>query len=180
MSFRSLDHVISALQEQNKWQDQPLQHLLKYWSEAVGAVVAAHTRPFSIQRDVLWVATSSAAWAQNLTFERQRILQKLNPLMPSPLIDIRFSTARWQSPQYPKLTQPKTNLQQHPSFLKDVPRIPDPPVNSNNPNATFQHWAQVMQARSQDLPLCPQCQCPTPLGELQRWTICAICAAKQS
>lgn len=184
MSFRSLDRILSALQEQNRWQDQPLQRLLKCWAEVVGAVVAAHTRPISIQRDVLWVATSSAAWAQNLTFERQRILQKLNSHLPSPLIDIRFSTAQWQSPQDPNLTsnsQAKTSLLgEHPSFLGNLPRTAKNSEPINNPNASFQHWAKVMQARSQNLPLCPQCQCPTPPGELQRWTICSICAAKQS
>ncbi|NJL81148.1 MAG: hypothetical protein HC917_24425 [Richelia sp. SM2_1_7] len=36
------------------------------------------------------------AWAQNLTFERQRLLKKLNKILPTPLVDIRFSTARWQ------------------------------------------------------------------------------------
>ncbi|NEP50291.1 MAG: DUF721 domain-containing protein, partial [Moorea sp. SIO3C2] len=31
----------------------------------------------------------------------------------------------------------------------------------------------------QNLPLCPQCKCPTPPGELQRWDVCGLCAIKQ-
>ncbi len=184
MSFKSLNHILGALQQQSRWQDQPFQCLLKCWPEAVGAAVAAHTCPISIQRDILWVATSSAAWAQTLTFERQRILQKLNPQLPSPLVDIRFSTAQWQRSKEPSSTadnQAKTDLwQEHPSFLVDKPHVPknSQMPNSQNPNVTFQRWAKVMQARSQGLPLCPHCHCPTPPGELQRWAICSICAAK--
>jgi predicted nucleic acid-binding Zn ribbon protein len=35
-----------------------------------------------------------------------------------------------------------------------------------------------MRSRSQQLPLCPHCQCPTPAGELERWQMCSICATK--
>jgi predicted nucleic acid-binding Zn ribbon protein len=36
-----------------------------------------------------------------------------------------------------------------------------------------------MRSRSQHLPLCPTCHCPTPEGELMRWSACALCAAKR-
>lgn len=183
MSFKSLDRILGALQEQSGWQEQPFQRLLKYWPEAVGAVVAAHTRPVSIQRAVLWVATSSAAWAQTLTFERQRLLKKLNGALPTPLVDIRFSTAGWQRS---KDSNPSAGSKAskdlwrfHPSCLVDEPRVPTGLTpDSQNPNAAFQRWAKVIQARRDRLPLCPQCYCPTPLGELQRWAVCSICAAK--
>jgi predicted nucleic acid-binding Zn ribbon protein len=32
-----------------------------------------------------------------------------------------------------------------------------------------------MRSRGQTLPLCPQCQSPTPPGELARWTVCGVC-----
>lgn len=184
MSFKSLNHILNVLEEQNPWQEQPFQRLLKCWAEAVGAVVATHTRPLSIQRGVLSVATSSAAWAQTLTFERQRILEKLNVKLLSPLVDIRFSTAQWQRPKDSSSTAdnqpPNQLLREHPSCLVDAPRVPetDETPNFPNPNAAFQHWAKVMQARSHNLPLCPQCHCPTPPGELQRWAVCSICAAR--
>ncbi len=185
MSFKSLHHVLSTLQAQTGWQDQPFHRLLKHWPEAVGVVVASHTQPLSIQRDLLWVATSSAVWAQELTFGRQPLLAKLNAYLPSPLIDIRFSTAHWQCPKDNKPdagNQPQTDLwREHPSYVVDVSRLPntDARPNSQNPKAAFQHWAKVMQARSYGLPLCPQCHCPTPVGELRRWDVCAICAFKK-
>ena len=185
MSFKSINHILDALQQQTGWQEQPFQRLLKCWPEVVGAARAAHTRPVSMQRGVLWVATSSAAWAQTLTFERQRILEKLNVHLPSPLVDIRFSTAQWQRAENSSpVAENKTTMRlwhEHPSCVVDAPPIPKTSVTPNflNPNATFQHWAKVMQARAHGLPLCPQCHCPTPPGELQRWDICSICATKQ-
>lgn len=184
MAFKSLDRILGTLQEQNRWQDAPFHRLSKCWAEAVGAVVASHTRPLSIQRDVLWVATSSAVWAQELTFGRQQLLTKLNTYLPTPLADIRFSTAQWQHPKAKGLdtsNQPPANFwQEHPSLVS-VPRLPKVTEISteHNPKAAFQHWAKVMQSRSHGLPLCPQCHCPTPVGELQRWDVCAICITKK-
>lgn len=185
MSFKSLNHILGVLQEQAGWQEQPFQRLLKCWPEAVGAAATAHTRPVSIQRGVLWVATSSAAWAQTLTFERQRILEKLNLHLPSHLVSIRFSTAEWQRSKHSspgaKNQATKGLRHEHPSCLVDAPSVPKGGFTPNhqNPHAAFGHWVKAIQARSHGLPLCPQCQCPTPSGELQRWAICSICAAKQ-
>lgn len=177
MSFKSLEQLVGAFIKQNAWQEQPLQLVIKYWSGVVGAAVASHTRPLAIQRDVLRVATSSAAWAQTLTFERQRILIKLNPYLPNPLTDIRFSTAGWQrSPSNNKDTFIKTN---HPSYLTTSTPRRNTQAATQNPQAAFQHWQEMTRVRSQGLPLCPQCQCPTPDGELQRWEVCSFCAAKK-
>ncbi len=169
MSFKSVNDILDVLEQQAKWQEQPFQRLLQFWAEVVGVVAAAHTRPLSIQRDVLKVATSSAAWAQNLTFGRQSLLVKLNKKMPTPLVDIRFSTAGWQSS--PEEVKPQSTVlpSEHPSYLGDLnTSVKDTTSHPIHPNAAFGHWSRVMQKRSHSLPLCPQCQCPTPPGELQR------------
>ncbi|MEH2070793.1 MAG: DciA family protein [Nostoc sp.] len=179
MSLKSVNDILDVLEKQAKWQEQPFQRLLKCWTEVVGSVVAAQTRPLSIQRDVLWVATSSAAWAQNLTFGRSPLLLKLNKKLPTPLVDIRFSTAGWQHPSVEPKQQQTISPHEHPSYLSDRISRPDSRPSIQDANAAFGHWAKIVQARSHNLPLCPQCQCPTPLGELQRWSVCSICAAKQ-
>ena len=180
MSLKSVNDILGVLQIQNLLQEQPFPRLLKCWSEVVGAVVAAHTQPLSIQRDVLRVATSSAAWAQNLTFERQRLLLKLNEKLPTPLVDIRFSTAGWQRPQDIGKQQQTLSPHEHPSYLgDDISVSGDVMPTTKNANAAFGHWAKAMQGRSHNLPLCPQCQSPTPPGEIQRWGVCFICATKQ-
>lgn len=183
MSFQSLERILGSIQEQSRWQEQPFQIVLKCWAEVVGAVVATHTRPLSIQRQVLWVATSSAVWAQELTFGRQRILTKLNVHLPSPMLDIRFSGAGWQRPQNSRLScgdPVKTNLAcTHPSWVVTSNSTSSKKTSYNSPKDAFRDWAMLMQARSRQLPLCPQCHCPTPEGELERWKVCSICAAKQ-
>ncbi len=180
MSLKSVNDILIVLKKQPQLQEQPIQRLLKCWAEIVGVVVAAHTRPLSVQRDVLRVATSSAAWAQNMTFGRQKLLLKLNEKLPSPLVDIRFSTAGWQ--QQPEQEQQEANVLpcEHPSYLGNLnsDRSHDTPATMN-PNVAFGGWAKTIQVRSHGLPLCPQCYCPTPPGELQRWKVCGVCAAKQ-
>ncbi len=126
MSLESVNGILKLLEIEAKLQEQPFQRLLKVWTSTVGSTIATHTQPVSIQRNVLWVATSSAAWAQNLTFERQRLLSKLNALLPTPLVDIRFSTAGWQrlQNQSQQHNQPQAypSTQEHPSYLGEMPK----------------------------------------------------------
>lgn len=179
MSFTSVNNILDILQLDTKFQEQPLQRLIKCWSEVVGAKVAAHTRPLSIQRDVLWVAASSAVWAQNLTFKRKNILLNLNKKLPQPLIDIRFSTAQWKQTPLPINLEQTITPQEHPSYLGgQIDHTPLDKGNTEDVKTTFTEWAKTRQERSQNLPLCPQCQCPTPPGELQRWGVCSPCWSK--
>jgi len=184
MTFQSLNQVVGALQAQRAWQEQhQFRHLLQCWPQVVGPVVEAQTRPVAITRQkVLKVATSSSVWAQNLVFERQRILEKLNTKLLQPLAEIHFSTAQWQNPS---LRYPGTGFEQlqrnHPSNLpaECSRRLQPEASTAKDHNVAFVRWASLVQARSRSLPLCPTCQCPTPPGELQRWSVCALCAVKQ-
>jgi predicted nucleic acid-binding Zn ribbon protein len=189
MAFESLHHVLGSFENQGGWQErQQFKRLLAYWPELVGPAVANQTKPVAIQRGVLKVATSSPAWAQNLIFERQRILEKLNTRLTIELTDIRFSTAQWHSRQTGSSpsdsAESASNLwQEHPSHVSD----PNPhdwlpttdPSAPKDPQTAFQAWSTLVQQRSQHLPDCPRCHCPTPPGELQRWSVCALCAAQQ-
>jgi predicted nucleic acid-binding Zn ribbon protein len=185
MSWKSVNHILGCLQIQTQLEEMPLQILLRLWSEIVGEAIANHTQPLSIQRGVLRVATSSAAWAQNLAFERQGLLVKINAVLPDPVRDIRFASAGWQSPQASQTTEPPVLPAEHPSYLgvadiSDGVAVPlKHRATNQNPHAAFTDWAEKIHKRSHNLPLCPQCQCPTPPGELQRWQVCSLCAAKQ-
>lgn len=192
MAFQSLNHLLKTLEQRPSPRERQFQRVLQWWPEVVGDSVAAQTRPVRIQQGVLHVATSSSAWAQNLVFERQRILGKLNPHLMTPLADIRFSTAQWvtaaTSTTNPGEEQQAQLWQNHPSRfqaqLEVAPTLKqsaDQPLVSDGVHAlaAFQRWAQAQRSRSQQMPLCPHCQCPTPPGELERWTVCAHCIAKQ-
>jgi predicted nucleic acid-binding Zn ribbon protein len=179
MSLKSVNDILSLPEIQILLHQQPFPRLLKCWDKVVGSAIASHTQPLSIQRNVLRVATSSAAWAQNLTFERQRLLVKLNEKLPDPLVDIHFSTAGWKRPQE-RANQQKTLLPcEHPSYLGDEIGLMCEVLPTKNANAAFENWKSLMQRRSHNLPICPQCQSPTPPGEIQRWGVCSICATKQ-
>ncbi|NJL62009.1 MAG: DUF721 domain-containing protein [Methylacidiphilales bacterium] len=188
MSLKSVNDVLNILKAKAVLQEPPITGLLRCWHEIVGDVLALQTRPVSIQRHLLRVATSSAAWAQNLTFERKHLLIKVNQKLATPVADIHFSTASWYiSPirkKQPELASPI----QHPSYLGESIKISNRIATDDfvvdrekatSTNKAFDAWANAVKARSHKLPLCPQCQCPTPPGELQRWDVCALCAAKK-
>jgi len=191
--FKSLNHIISVVENQPHWRDiQQFRHLLKCWSQAVGTTVASQTRPHSISRDVLYVATSSSVWAQELKFKRRFILKKLNAQLPNPVTDIRFSTAQWQKPLVrvnSTASKPFDSGQKYSSWTAsplstsgDGAASLSPLEQSTlplEPHSAFNNWAEAIQTRSQKLPLCPQCQCPTPPEELQRWHVCSLCATKR-
>lgn len=180
MSLEGLGHLIKGLERQESWQVQrQFRIVLFHWTKAVGQAVARKTRPTGIQRGTLYVATASASWAQTLSYERYNILKKLNRHQPQPLRDIRFSTAQWQLPTavtaLPKLSE------QHPSYVERLPALAaqqlslEPPT----PAEAFSRWAATMQELQRAQASCPQCQCHCPKGELERWSVCALCAAKR-
>jgi predicted nucleic acid-binding Zn ribbon protein len=188
MSLKSVNDVLNILKAKAVIQEPPVNALLQNWHEIVGDVLALQTRPLSIQRHLLRVATSSAAWAQNLTFERQSLLVKVNQKLATPVTDIHFSTAGWHiSPireKKPELPSPT----HHPSYLGESIDIINAIATTTSEtsvekttttNKAFAAWENAVKVRSRKLPLCPQCQCPTPPGELQRWNVCALCAAKR-
>jgi predicted nucleic acid-binding Zn ribbon protein len=185
MSFQSLPHLLNAVTHQENWRGrQQFQQLVACWFEVVGAVVAAQTRPVGIQRKVLQVATSSSVWAQNLAFERHRILDKLNTRLELGLTDIRFSSAQWQSDFYRNGVENSSETvilwREHPSRVSHSPSVlaTSLPI-ARDPQTAFRNWARTVRAQTQHLPLCPSCHCPTPEGELRRWAVCGLCAAQQ-
>ena len=47
------------------------------------------------------------------------------------------------------------------------------------PHESLQNWLEKVKMRSQILPLCPQCNSPTPQTELDRWHLCCHCMAQE-
>jgi predicted nucleic acid-binding Zn ribbon protein len=66
--------------------------LLAAWKEAVGERVSQHTEAIKIRNQVLYVSTSSPAWAQELTFLKEELIKKFNIRTGKENIrDIKFS-----------------------------------------------------------------------------------------
>ena len=190
MNFQSLDRLLTdlaGLPIAQKIKDH--QQLCDAWAMTVGPAIAKQSRPIAIQRDILQVATASAVLANDLTFKRSQILAKLNPKLTVPVRDIRFSSKNWgegQNATNGRSAQTEQQLlwEQHPSRLNSPENFPNDRTSAANtptsdPQQAFQAWADRIQERSQNWPICPQCHCPTPPGELKRWQVCGLCASKQ-
>ncbi|MBD1916950.1 MULTISPECIES: DUF721 domain-containing protein [Cyanophyceae] len=185
MPLDSIDNVIHQFEQQPRWRSRGLfRQVLNSWAAVVGDGVARQAAPVRLDQDVLHVAVVNPMWAQTLTLERRRILAKLNDHLHLNLSDIRFSSGDWYRQN--KSAQPgKTSaaalelpewLRQHPSYEpRAIPRSPQRPETAEE---SFERWAGLTQQLAAQQPLCPQCHCHCPTGELKRWGRCSICAAK--
>lgn len=188
MGLEGLSGLIKGLENQDSWQTQrQFRLVLLHWPKAVGFAVARQTQPTSIHRSELYVATATPVWSQTLTYERFKILQKLNRHQPKPIKNIRFSTALWTSPDQiaNQLSTSEQPHRRHPSYTEPVtqPSAQSSAQSSKRPSTTpaeaFGQWAQMIQQTQSNQALCPVCRCRCPQGELDRWARCALCASKQ-
>ncbi|MFS8885498.1 DUF721 domain-containing protein [Synechococcus sp. H70.2] len=184
--LQSLEHVLASFSAHPLWAElSQMQTLRQIWPEVVGEAVAAQTHPVNLRRQVLQVATSTPAWAQNLTLQRQLILKKLNSRLPSPLTDIRFSPAAWHARSGlansfaadAELVDKFYPLSPAPPKRPAAPRCSCLPPSSEEVKAAFERWAQRVKQHQtrQNLFPCPACGCPTPAAELERWFVCGFC-----
>lgn len=180
MALEGLEGLIKGLESQESWRSQQQFRLvLQHWPKAVGFAVARKTRPISIQRGTLYVATATAVWANTLSYERLKIVKKLNRFQRQPLKNIRFSAAQWASA--PVAPERNEGNSQHPSYIGQVPSLPavEKHVEPATPATAFQRWSHAIQKMQVHQALCPRCRCHCPQGELDRWTVCALCVTKQ-
>lgn len=177
MSFQPLQQILNHLEQQPSWEThRQYRRLVAVWTQVVEPRVAKHTRPLYLANQVLWVATASSVWAQHLSLQRVSILKKLDLLLPDTVTALRFSSAHWSTTQ----VADSQGNSVHPSALPELEVSKPPSGNQDLKTAkvTFEDWAQAVQTRGAQLPLCPNCHCPTPPGELERWSLCACCIAQ--
>ncbi len=62
-----------------------IRHALSAWEEIVGEPIARVARPLRFENDTLWVAVRTPTWAQELSFHKTTILQRLNERIASHL-----------------------------------------------------------------------------------------------
>jgi len=181
IAMQSIQALMKTLERSPQWQaNASLRRVLARWPQLVGEAVAQHSRPTKIQRRVLLVSVSSAAWSQTLTFERSRILQKLHESLPetqSAIHDLRFAAGDWH--QAGRRSQPSDSpsISQHPSWVAWPQQLDVRP--SQSATSAFQQWAERRQAQLASQSQCPRCQSPCPTQEITRWGVCAVCIAHQ-
>jgi len=52
--------------------------LTKYWKEIVGETADKHTRPYKIDRDILFVSVDSSVWNQELFMKKGNLIININ------------------------------------------------------------------------------------------------------
>jgi predicted nucleic acid-binding Zn ribbon protein len=176
MTFEGLKAVLTQLKKTH-WQDQQaIEQLLRLWPELVGPEVAAQTRPASLSaQGILQVSTSSGVWAQNLAFERVRLLVKVRAAWNPAVKDIYFSPRQW----YQRLATQPLSLEADLSTIQRTGMIQRGISDPKDAQAAFANWAKSVQHNAnQHATRCPICECLTPVVELNRWGRCALCTSR--
>jgi hypothetical protein len=67
------------------------------WDEIVGAEIACHTRPMSMNHGLLFVAVNSSVWCHHLMMMKESLIKKLNHFAQSKVVtDIKYQTGSIQ------------------------------------------------------------------------------------
>lgn len=109
---------LGFLQKARKYQ------VFSQWEKMVGRM-AKHARPRRLDGDVLFVATASSVWSQELTFMSKAIISKINQALGGEYIkDIRFSEHLWRtvSPEE-KLQKREDELYGEEDFEEVAPEV---------------------------------------------------------
>jgi predicted nucleic acid-binding Zn ribbon protein len=181
MALEGLNNVLTKL-KQTHWKDhQSFEKFVQLWPEIVGVAVAAQTRPVKLNaKGTLYVAVSSGTWAQNLAFERVRILKKVNVAWNGSVDDIYFSTRDWHRSASPQRRQglDLDLLSISARNSRGVRMLGTKLSQPQNSQEAFSRWSLAVQTKAQGNAPCPMCQCPTPLVELKRWNHCSLCLSR--
>ena len=157
--------------------------LLKCWHNTVNHKTAQHTRPLYVSRQVFWIATSSAARAQELSFQRYALLKRLNQQLPIPLKDLRFTTSGWEQEILPQ--EQLTSLFKISSSNKStITATADQTVVTGSSAAdaakkAAQNYLKTLTQSNSAQSNCPSCNAFTSKGELERWNLCYHCIAQK-
>lgn len=176
MTFEGLNAVLKQLKKTH-WRDQQaLDRLQQLWPDIVGPEVAAQTRPASLStQGILQVSTSSGVWAQNLAFERVRLLVKVRSAWNPAVKDIYFSPKSWHRPRVTQPVAMESNLR----TIQRSSRGEETPAAPKDAQEAFSSWAKHVQRNANQYDKrCPICQCSTPTVELERWGCCALCTSR--
>ena len=195
--FSSIDQILNRLEQLPGWEKfREHRHLLICWNQIVNEKIAQHTRPLYVNQRILYVATSSSARAQELSFQRYVLLKRLNHCLSQDLKDIRFSSSQWHQPAESHLEQSKLftisdrqrdKTQQNSLSLLDIKlegsssrqrqksQLNTPTNKAIN---AAQRWIEKVKANSSTLPSCSVCNSPTPQGEINRWNCCYHCISQ--
>jgi predicted nucleic acid-binding Zn ribbon protein len=110
MSLTPIAKIAIDVQTQPGWEgvrDWGL--IIRAWESTVSPAIACHSRPKSISREILSIATDSASLAHQLTFGRRSLCHQLNNRLAAtlpPFVDLRFAPIGYSSTSTPSAIAP--------------------------------------------------------------------------
>ena len=178
MTLYSIDKLLNQILSQPQWDKQRRYHeLTKFWYQVVNHRVAQHSRPVSLRDEVLFIATSSSAWAQDLNLQRRSFIVKINRRVESPIKDLHFSPVKWYQNR-PISVDREDDTKEHPSTI--IPKSSFNLLPVDNPQEALEKWLEIIKKRATTWEICPSCRTNCPKGELKRWGICAVCFQQEN
>lgn len=78
------DWMAQAVEQKEVLRAARAQVVLKEWPAVVGEILADKSTPERFEHGTLWVAVTGSAWAQELRFMQDKILDRLNRLAGEP------------------------------------------------------------------------------------------------
>jgi len=85
------DVIPELLRKSRPQKDASLVRVWDIWEQALGASIAANTRPAAFKGSLLIVNATSSSWLQQLRFLKPEIIRKVNlALGGTPVEDIKF------------------------------------------------------------------------------------------
>jgi predicted nucleic acid-binding Zn ribbon protein len=192
LHFNSVEQILTQLENQPGWEKfRAYRQLLQCWDRVVNQQIAQYTRPLYINRQILYVATSSAARAQELSFQRYTLLKRLNQQLTTEIKDLHFSSSQWHQKTYPHETQTLFTISDRHKTI--IPRDLGATLKQDNQEAktdnclsaqdraknAAQRWLRTIEQRSNVTLACPKCNSLVSQAELSRWNLCHHCVAQK-
>jgi predicted nucleic acid-binding Zn ribbon protein len=73
--------LASALRKNGIGRDLNRYQFVLHWNEIVGEEIARFAQPGRIEHDTLYITVATSQWAQELSFHKEIILEKLKPFV---------------------------------------------------------------------------------------------------
>jgi len=81
------------------------------WDELVGSDIAAHTRPISMNHNLLFVAVNNSVWSHHLSLMKEDLIRKVNNFAQMKVVnDIKFQAGSIQRITYDEDNQIELSL----------------------------------------------------------------------
>ncbi|BDA39912.1 DciA family protein [Candidatus Atelocyanobacterium thalassae] len=178
MALTSLDTPLESLAKQGHWIDyHRYMEICNIWKAIVTHDILINTDILSISQDIVYIATSSSGWSQELSFQQYSLLKKINQhLLVTSINKLHFSSAKWsekklfKSPPYKK---EKACFFSHKNSYSSVSKITI--RKDETAQEAFEKWTMAVKNKLTSFSICPKCQRPASLRELQRWSKCYLC-----